>query len=217
MAERKRETSKDLPGDKPQIDTEIREKVRELTSHALRGGRVDPEAVKEVMGVMTPGPSAGVQQRATDVRKALVEAVQGLDESLVKSAESAHIALQQLASKGTDFTDNDLKETLAKLQQLQDAYVATVNRVADAASGNIQRELRDLAAHVQNVGVDTSARVAAVMSEFASRLTSVSRKSASSGLDAVLDVGGRTASLASGVLAGIADALGEQSVPSKKK
>lgn len=198
-------------------DAEIRDKVRDLTSQVLKGGHLDPEEVKEVVQAMTSGSSAGMEPQAADVRRGLAEAVQGLDEALMRAAEAVHVALQQLGSKGTGFTDNDLKETFARLKQLQEAYVATANRVAEAASGNIQRELRELAVHAQQVGVDASARVAAVMTEFASRLTSVSREGASVGFDAARDYGVRMTLLASGVLAGIADALREQSGPGTSK
>ncbi len=201
----------------PGPDAEIRDRVRDLTSQVLKGGHLDPEEVKEVVQAMTPGSSAAAEPQAADARRGLAEAVQGLDEALMRAAEAAHVALRQLGSKGTGFTDNDLKETFARLKELQGAYVATANRVAEAASGNIQRELRELAVHAQQIGVDASARVAAVMTEFASRLTSVSREGASAGFDAARDYGVRMTLLASGVLAGIADALREQSGPAASK
>ena len=218
MVDKKSQAAQGPPvPDGAEPDAEIRDKVRDLTSQVLKGGHLDPEEVKEVVQAMTPGSTAGMEPQAADVRRGLAEAVQGLDEALMRAAEAAHVALQQLGSKGIGFTDNDLKETFAMLKQLQGAYVATANRVAEAASGNIQRELRELAVHAQQVGVDASARVAAVMTEFASRLTSVSREGASAGFDAARDYGVRMTLLASGVLAGIADALREQSGPGTSK
>ena len=207
----------DAAGDDAQQDAEIREKAREITAQVLSGSRVDAEGVKEVVRAITPGMESGTGEQPADVRQALAEALQGLDESLMESAQAAHLALQQLGSKGTEFTENDLKEALTKLRQLQEAYVATVSKVSNAASGNIQRELRELADHVQGVSVDVGAQVASVMSEFASRLGAASSEGTSSGLDAMRDVGVRTTSLASGMLAGIADALRAQSATDKNK
>ena len=217
---RKSSTSKgrsDAVGDDTQHDAEIRDKAREITSQVLSGARVDPEGVKEVVRAMSAGTEGGTGKGPADVKQALAEALQGLDETLMQSAQSAHLALQQLGAKGTEFTDNDLKETLTKLRQLQEAYVSTVSKVSNAASGNIQRELQELADHVQGVSVDVGAQVASVMSEFASRLSAASGESASSGFDAMRDAGVRTASLASGVLAGIADALRAQTSADKNK
>jgi hypothetical protein len=58
-----------------------------------------------------------------------------------------------------------------------------------------------LAAHAQNLGVEASVRVASMMGEFASSM------GAGSGLTTVRGASARMAMLASGVLAGIADAL----------
>jgi hypothetical protein len=80
-------------------------------------------------------------------------------------------------------------------------------------SGNLRREMTELAALAQNVGGEASARVASVMGEFASRMS----EGASSGLESMRGASVRMALLASGVLAGVADALRERSEVSKDK
>ena len=128
-----------------------------------------------------------------------------LDEALVKSASATHDALQQLAKRGKDFTDNDLKEALVSLRKLEQDYAAATSRIAEAMTGNLRREMMELAAHAQNVGVEASARVASMMGEFAEGV------GATSGMARIRDASSRMALLASGVLAGVADALRDQS------
>ena len=135
-----------------------------------------------------------------------------LDGALVKSASTTHGALQQLASRGQDFTDNDLKEALVSLRKLEEDYVAVANRLSEAMSANLRRELTELAAHAQNLGVEASVRVASVMGEFASSMSG-----AGSGLATVRGASARVAMLASGVLAGIADALRDNTEAKKGK
>ena len=130
----------------------------------------------------------------------------------MKSASATHGALQQLASRGQDFTDNDLKEALASLRKLEEDYVAVANRLSEAMSANLRRELTELAAHAQNLGVEASVRVASMMGEFASSMSG-----AGSGLATVRGASARVAMLASGVLAGIADALRDQTEAKKGK
>ena len=72
-------------------------------------------------------------------------------------------------------------------------------------TGNLRREMMELAAHAQNVGVEASARVASMMGEFAEGV------GATSGMARIRDASSRMALLASGVLAGVADALRDQS------
>jgi uncharacterized protein with PIN domain len=136
---------------------------------------------------------------------------------MLKSAQSAHFALEQLASKGKDFSGNDLKQALSSLRALQENFVATANCVADAASGNLRGELAELAIHAERVGADAGARVASVLGEFANRLGNVSRDGAASGLEAMRDYGVRMAFVTSGIIAGVADALRQQSETKKPR
>src|SRR5215203_3526441 len=182
-------------------DNAIRKRVRELTSQVLQHGRVDTEAVKEVVRAVTGG-SFNADSRSAEAGEPLPDAVRSLGDALQKSAADAHDALQQLASRGKDFTDNDLKDALISLKALEEAYVAAANRVSEAMTGNLRREMLGLATHAQGIGAEASARVAGLVGEFANRMGS-----AASGLDTMRGAGVRMALLASGVLAGIADAL----------
>jgi len=194
-------------GDAARPETEdqaIRQRVKGLTSQVLQQGRVDPEAVRDVVRAVigrTPGTAA---VSGAEARELFANAVRGLDEALVRSASATHDALQQLALRGKDFTDNDLKEALVSLRKLEEDYTAAANCVAEAMSGNLRREMMELAVHAQNVGVEASARVATMMGEFASGIGTTP------GLAAMRGASVRMALLASGVLAGVADALRNQ-------
>ena len=186
-------------------DQSIRERVKGLTSQVLQQGRVDPEAVRDIVRAVIGGTSANTAVSSAEARELFADAVRELDAALVKSAGAAHVALQQLAKRGKDFTDNDLKEALVSLRQLEQDYAAAASRIAEAMSGNLRREMMELAAHAQNVGVEASARVASMMGELAGGV------SATSGIATIRDASVRMALLASGVLAGVADALRDQS------
>jgi phage-related tail protein len=148
-----------------------------------------------------------------EAQEAFADAVRDLDAALLRSANATHAALQQLASRGKDFTTNDLKEALASLRRLEEAYVAAANHIAEAMSGNLRREMTELAGHAQEVGAEASARVAGVMGAFASRMSG----SATSGLETMRGTSIRMALLGSGVLAGVADALRDLSEARKEK
>jgi hypothetical protein len=186
-------------------DQVIRERVKGLTSQALQQGRIDPEAVRDIARAVIGGTPGNMATSGAETRELFADAVRKLDEALVKSASATHDALQQLATRGKDFTDNDLKEALVSLRQLQQDYAAAANRIAEAMTGNLRREMTELAAHAQNIGVEASARVASMMGEFATDV------GATSGMAKIRDASARMALLASGALAGVADALRDQS------
>jgi hypothetical protein len=192
-------------------DQPIRERVKELTSQVLQQGRVDPEAVRDVVSTVLGRAPSTTFVSGDKARELFADAVRQLDDALVKSASATHGALQQLASRGQDFTDNDLKEALASLRKLEEDYVAVANRLSEAMSANLRRELTELATHAQNIGVEASVRVASMMGEFASSM------SAGSGLATVRGASARVAMLASGVMAGVADALRDHTEAKKGK
>src|SRR6202011_268191 len=192
-------------------DQAIRQRVKGLTSQVLQQGRVDPEAVRDVVRAVIGRTPGNATVSGAEARELVADAVRGLDEALVRSASATHGALQQLASRGQDFTDNDLKEALVSLRKLEEDYVAVANRLGEAMSANLRREMTELAAHAQNLGVEASVRVANIMGEFASSM------GAGSGLATVRGASARMAMAASGVLAGIADALRDQTEAKKGK
>jgi len=185
--------------------------------HGLAGGRLDTEGVKEVVRAMSGGKAFPSALDSPQAREAFAETVHGLDQALQQSAQTVHEALKTLASRGKDFADNDLKQAFVSLQKLQEDYVATANHIADATSGSIRRELVELTLHAQRVGTDASVRVAQLMSEFANRMSGSTRGRASAGIDAAREYGANMSMLTSGLLAGFADALRQQSESKKAK
>jgi phage-related tail protein len=197
----------------PDEDLAIRQRVRDLTSQVLEQGRVDTGAVSDIVRAVTGQRAAPPQVSDAEAREVFADAVRELDEALLNSANATHAALQQLAARGKDFTTNDLKEALASLRTLEEDYVAAADCIAAAMSGNLRREMTELAGHAQAVGAEASARAAGIMGEFASRMG----ESATSGLQTMRGTSIRMALLASGVLAGVADALRDRAEARKGK
>lgn len=194
----------------------IRERVRDLTAQMLSSGRLDTESVKDVVRAMSGGVARAPLDSAA-AREMLAESVRVLDHALQISAQATHEALQTLVTRGADFSDNDLKNAFASLQKLQQDYVAIASRLADASTGNLRRELLDLSQHAQRVGADASVRIAEVMSEFANRIGGSARTVSPPGFDTMRQYGANMTMLTSGMLAGFADALRQQSERNKAK
>jgi len=200
----------------PPEEQAIRERVRELTAQVLAGGKLDTEGVKEVVRAMSGGAIKPALDD-TQAREAFAQALHGLDQALQASSQAAHEALAALAARGKDFSDNDLKNAFAALQKLQGDFVAAANHVADASSGNIRRDLVDLALHAQRVGADASVKIAQTMSEFANRMNESYRARTVPGFEKVREYGANMSLFTSGLLAGFGDALRQQAEAKKAK
>jgi hypothetical protein len=199
-------------------DQAIRERVRVLTSQILRQGQIDPEGVKEVIRAVTGSAPSATTPTSDASGMEFSVAARRLDAAIGASAEAAHRALETIAIRGTDVTDNDIKGAHASLMKLQEDCLAAANLVSKRASGeNLRRELDQLAVHAQNVGVEASARAGALMNEFATRITGTYRETAVPSLEAARVFSARMVLLTSGIIAGVADALSDQSGSKKAK
>ncbi|HSF47255.1 MAG TPA: DUF6781 family protein [Burkholderiales bacterium] len=195
--------------------TDIRSRVRDLTLRALRDRRLEPEAIREVLRSVTEGVRRGAERRPHGVRQALSDALIGLDDAMTKAAEAAGLALRELTARGKDLSDHELKQAMENIRKMEDDFLATVRLTAEGAGGKVKQELLDLVSHARRSGTDTGVQVAETLNEFAGRMTTISLESAKVGFEAARDFSARFALLASGILAGLADALHDQAATRK--
>src|SRR6516165_7702081 len=71
-------------------DQAIRERVRGLTNQALQQGRVDPEAVRDIVRAVIGGTSGNMAISSAEARKLFADAISKTDEALVQSASATH-------------------------------------------------------------------------------------------------------------------------------
>ncbi|HEY8249059.1 MAG TPA: DUF6781 family protein, partial [Burkholderiales bacterium] len=115
-------------------------------------------------------------------------------------------ALRQMVATGRSISDNEVKQALAGLKKIEEDFVATVSQVASSASERTRPELRALVERAAHAGTETGRRTAHLMKEFTF-----------SGMELAGQFSVRFAQLASGVLAGMADALEKSAAERQRK
>ena len=201
---------KQAASDTVRAGVDIHDRVRDITLLALQNHRFDRSGIRDVVRGVTEGVALGAEGSRVEMREALSEALRGIDQALVKSAQAGADALKQLATTGKDFSESELKQSLANLKKLEDDFIATVSQVAEAANERVRPELRELIGKTQRTGTETGKHLAITMTEFAHRFSVASIDTTIAGLEAASEFGTRFAMLASGMLAGMADALRER-------
>lgn len=192
---------------------DIRARVHDLTLAALGDRRFDREAMRDVFRAITQGAATGAGKGDIPARQTLADALHGMDQALARSAEAGATALKQIASTGRTFSETELKSALASLKRLEDDFVTTVSRVADAAGGQVQPELRSALGTLTHTGTETGKQLALSMNELTHRFAVFSVDASLAGLEIASEFGSRFAHLASGILSGVADALQKKSHP----
>lgn len=186
---------------------DIRERVRDITLSAIKQRRMEASEVKDVVKALAEGISLGLDKRAHDSRQAASQAFAGLDAALTKSAEAAHLALQQLTTSNHDFSSQELKAALDNLKKVEQDFLDTVSEVAKKSSGQVKTELDELLTHTRRTGTDTGRQVAATLAAYSQQMRGVAHDTKASGSAAAHQLSSRFTQLAAGILEGIAQAL----------
>jgi hypothetical protein len=189
----------------------IRERVRDLTLQALQSRRLDLHGMREVIRSMTEGISVGAEQRGHDVRAALSAAFSGMDQAMSKAAHASSLALKEMTERSREFSDTELRHGLERMRQMEGDFLDAVRQVSAAAGGNVRGEWQELVAHAQRAGTDTGRVISETARDFSARLTETVSEGAIAGMEAARQFGERFAALASGMLAGMAEAIRPES------
>lgn len=193
-----------------QAGGEVREKLRELTLHALTQGELAEHEIRAVLGAITEGISQGAGQRADTVKSALGDALQGMDDALSHAAEAMQLAISEVASDVKTFREQELQQGLKDLKGLEALFLEIVGRVADSAGGLVKQEMNSVAEHGRRIGTDTGGRVKAVAEDLGHRIRTAAHGAVDAGKDAAKDVAVRVAEKASQKFGEIAAKVGEK-------
>ncbi len=188
----------------------IREKVRQLTVEALAEGKLDAGQVKAIIEAVVQAASVGVETHGSRARRALEEALKGLEEGLVKAAEALKLALEEAASRASEFTEQEVKSAFYQLVELEKLYLDTLAEVAKKGSAQSNEILTDLIRHARNSGTAVGEYLAEVMQTLPLKLQEAGQWGLKAGLTTARTAGAQLAAITSGFLAGIAEALDRQ-------
>ena len=135
-----------------QSGDDIRDKLHQLTVEALTRRQLAEEEVREVLSAISEGVSAGAAERAEAVRTDLGEAMQGMDDALGHAAEAMQLAWGEVSGNAREFAEQDMKQCLADLKQLEAMFVETISRAGQGAGGLVRQEMTALAEHARHSG-----------------------------------------------------------------
>ena len=185
---------------------EVTRRVRDLTLEALKNRRFDREGIRDVVRTVTEGMALAAPASGAGMRQAMAQAFRGMDEALTKSVQAGEEALKQMLATGRGIADHEVKQALAGLKKIEEDFVDTVSKVASSANERARPELKELVKRATHAGTETGRQSAKLMSEFAF-----------SGMELAGEFSARFAKMASGVLAGMADALEKSAAEKKRK
>ena len=186
---------------------EVRATVRDLTLKSLHGRELTLAQIKGALRAVTEGVNVGVANTSMDAEKLLTDALAGMDDALLKAVEANRVALQKLTDEGHSFEDSKMKKALDELERYEDTFLRTVKQASAGASDKVQAQWAGVLKSTKMAGTDTGAKVAATVEQYASQFQSAIRDSRTAGLKAAHAMTRNYATLVSGVLIGLSEAL----------
>jgi len=195
----------------------LRTTVRALTLKALERRELTLEQIKGVLENVTVGVTLGVVDREMNVEKALADALAGMDDALLNVVEATRVALDRLGSAGQDYEDSYLKQASRDLERYEDALLQSVAKSADSAGERIGAQWAQVLQKKKLTGTGTGAKAAAAARDFAKRAQMALRKQRETGFRTAHLLTQNFATLASGILIGMSEALQAKGAVSKRR
>ena len=209
------EALKKLASESVKQGENLRQTVRELTLKALQSRELSLVQVKQVIKMVTEGINLGATTSKMDTGKLLSDALAGMDDALLKTAQASHLALQQTTNAGQDFQDSYLKKALDDLEKWESEWLKTVQQAAKSADEKVKAQWASVLQQTPAGHTKTGAQIAATMQEFGDRMHSTMRQQREVGIKAAHMLSQNFAALASGVLIGMSEGLQSQSKKSQ--
>jgi hypothetical protein len=195
----------------------LRTTVRALTLKALERRELTLEQIRSVLENVTVGVTLGVVDREMNVEKALADALAGMDDALLNVVEATRVALDRLGSAGQDYEDSYLKQASRDLERYEDALLQSVAKSANSAGEKIGAQWAQVLRKKKLTGTGTGAKAAATARDFAKRAQMALRKQRETGFKAAHLLTQNFATLASGILIGMSEALQAKGAVSKRR
>jgi len=186
---------------------DVRTMVRDITLRALTQRSLDTDSVRAVIEAVTQGVVEGAGRHPVQLELNLKQAMSGLDDALGKSAEAAKLATQEAAGRVNDYAEHDVKNFVQSLETLESLFLETVTGVAMQTNQVAGDTLRGIVAHLKGSGTEVGARSKEAVTAVRTNLVKTSRDGVAQAKGTSKAVGQQLALVASGILAGMAEAL----------
>ena len=204
-----------------QQTAQLRQAVGDATLKALQGREMSLKNIRNVIKTVTEAASTGAAQNmlpAVDMGTMLDTAVAGVDDALLKAVEANRLALERFVEQGATLQDKTLKKALTDLDHFEDTLFTAMKKVAASAPAQITGPWAEVLGKFEQAGSLSGAQASATAEQMMGQVQGALRQGRAAGLKAAQAMADSYATLVSGVLIGMSDALrqGQGAAPASK-
>ena len=203
-----------------QGSAQLRQAVSDATLQALQGRELSLKNIRAVLATVTQAANAGLAKNANpamDPDAMIEQAVQGMDDALLKAVDAHRVALQQLTAQGADLREKHLKKALTDLEKFEDMLMSTVQKGAAGIGEPFAGAWSQMAEKMNAGGTLSGAQAATTAEQMAQQMQTALRDSRAAGLRAAQALAESYTAMVSGVLIGMADAMRSPAAKTPRK
>lgn len=186
---------------------DLRATVRNLTLKSLQQRELTLEQIGKVLRSIIEGVSLGVGKREMKVEQALSDTVAGMDDALLKVVEANQVALTKLTEGGASFEESGVKNALDELKKLEDRFRDGITQGTQEAGARLTQQWASVLNKIPPGGTDTGERVLQTITTHAQQAKDAMTQSREAGLKVAHTLAQNYATLVSGVLMGLSEAM----------
>ncbi|MEO6147961.1 MAG: DUF6781 family protein [Sulfuriferula sp.] len=185
----------------------LSERIHEITLQALEQRKLSVAKIKAVLASVSSGINLGLAQRGGDISQSLCDAVSGMDQALIKFAQSTQLMIEEMLSSGKEFRTHELAKSLQALRDLEPVLMDALRQVSSTSTSLLVRGTNRVATHIKAGGSDAGGQARDTLSLLTNRLRTTLHTGKISAELAAREATRRMALVASGLLSGAGEAL----------
>lgn len=183
--------------------SDIYRQVKDITLKALTARQLDLENITKVADAVAKGIGESMANQDEHSKEVFMQAVSALDDALATAAEASKLAVQEAASKVSDYSQHDFNRAAGDIQQLEELFLGTVKQIAKGGNQIVADIVNDFTRHARQSGTAVGQQ-AAIALDALKNLPQISKDTLISSTVAATSA---LAEIGSGILAGIAESL----------
>ena len=190
--------------------TDVHQQIKAITLKALTKGQLDIVNIKSVTEAVGKGINEGMATQGEHAKEVFTQAATALDDALAIAAEASKLAIEEAASRVSDYSEHDLNDAIKDLQDREGVFLDTLGKIAKGSNQVIAGIVSDFIDHTGQSGTAVGKKTLTAL-EALKDLPQISKEIIVSSTVATAST---LAQIGSGILLGIAESL--QSSHSKK-
>ena len=182
---------------------DVHQRIKAITLQALTKRQLDMDNIKSVSQAVGKGINEGMATQGEHAKEVFLHAVTALDDALAIAAEASKLAIEEAASKITEYSQHDLNDAIKDLQEREGVFIDTLEKVAKGSNQVVGDIVNDFIAHTRQSGTAVGKHTLSALDA----LKDLPQISARIILTGTVSTTSALAQIGSGILLGIAESL----------